>query len=406
MNHFTPAFLQTSARADKMSRFDTDDTRAVVLTCMTDLENWGQAWSNLDRQSTARLTYFQSYDWCSTWLKHHGADVTPHVIMVIQGRELVAVWPLMRQSLGFGLSCLCALGDPHTQYSNILTRDGHLNGATISILQQVLAATAGADQLVLNYVPEHSPLHLVLPGKSEVAILRNEAAHFNLQQFNSSADYHAQESKSQRRMRRKATALLQGLGDVRLEVLRPHHSQFSGMVTKCIAMKRMWLQRTGRIGMGLTHADHESFLGNLSGDRAAGDGAVLFVLMAGAKPVAFEFGLLQRGHYYSYLGSFAWGWRHASPGSLQIAMTIDWLIDHGVQTFDLLGNPENYKQTWTDATVALASFEKSFTWRGAIYGAVWTRQARPTLKTLYKAMPASWRSSLNIVRQLDFGPVL
>jgi CelD/BcsL family acetyltransferase involved in cellulose biosynthesis len=406
MLNMPEVFVRPPEISDRLYQYNTDGVKVVILNSMAKMLEWQTPWQELERHSTAALIYFQSFDWCKTWLLHHGEYATPHVIIAIEHGAVVAVWPLMLQRNALGLKALRSIGDPHTQYANILTATGCLNPAVCKAVSDTLQNTATADLLHINYVPAHSALKAILPAESDIATLQNEAAHFDLRQFQTSADYGVQESKSQRRMRKKATTLLSGLGAVRLEVVRPGSAQFAGLVEKCFAMKLLWLQRTGRIGMGLMEPSHEVFLSNLPGSTSALEGTIVFALMAGNKPVAIEFGMLNHGHYYSYLGSFAWGWRHASPGSLQIAKTIDWLIDNGVKTFDLMGNPENYKQTWTSQKVCLSSHIVGFTFRGKCHGAVWISALRPALKKTYRLMPSSLRSAMNMLRKTIFMPVL
>lgn len=401
----TPLPSTTSSISDAgLYQTDTPDVRVCLLTSISDMLRWAELWIDLDRRTSASMVYFQSYEWCRTWMLAQNENSIPQILMVIEHGALVAVWPLMRQKLGGGLFALRALGEPHTQYANILTENGTLSSACISAIQHSLKHIQNVDTLILTYVPQTSLLVKVLPKKSTVASMANEACYLELLLFKDAADYWVKAGKRKRYNRKKAIAILSDLGEVRLEVYRPGMANYEAMIAENLAMKNVWLRQTGRFSIGLTASYHQDFINALPG--ANDDGAILFALMAGNRPIAFEFGFLQNGHFNCYMTSYGWGYRYASPGTLLIGMVIEWLIDRGAKTFDLLGNPEDYKRSWTNVALPLSGHIYNFTWAGALYGNVWSRSLRPTLKALYRRVPQALRTSINIVRKLNIPVVL
>jgi CelD/BcsL family acetyltransferase involved in cellulose biosynthesis len=140
----------------------------------------------------------------------------------------------------------------------------------------------------------------------------------------------------------------------------------------------------------------ERFLGKLIGCPKAREGACLSVLRAGERVVALELGFLRRRHYYSYMGSFDWDLRDLSPGKVQMEMTVCWLIDNGAEAYDLLANPAEYKQSWSNREIALKAFAVPFSWKGRVYAGTWLTRLRPALKRLWHAAPLAWRRMLNV----------
>jgi CelD/BcsL family acetyltransferase involved in cellulose biosynthesis len=155
----------------------------------------------------------------------------------------------------------------------------------------------------------------------------------------------------------------------------------------------------------LDQGDHAEFLAGLSGSPEDPDGPYLFALTAAGSPVAIEIGFLRNGHYYSYLGGFDWSLRHASPGKMQMEMTVSWLIDNGAKAFDLLANPTGYKEHWTNSTIALSGHVLNFTSAGRAYTGIWTRNLRPVIKKGFEALPADVRVGLGVVRKMDSWPI-
>lgn len=384
------------------SHSGTTDLRAVCLRSLAEMDAWASAWRELDASSSAPHRYFQSHDWCHNWLVNHGnAKLSPLVVLLLRGTRLVAVLPLMRVRCFAALSVLRSLGEPHTQYGNVLTRNGVLTCDEITAMQVVLFRESGADSIIVNYVPDGSPLTQILGASTRASELHNRAAQFDLQEFKSPQDYRSSLSKSRRRARRKAEAALSEFGEVRLEILRPGDTGHAAAVAHCVALKKNWIKHTGRIGAGLDYEGHARFLSALPA-TATREGGIVFVLKAGPIAVASEVGFLQDGHYYSYLGSFMWSLRHASPGTLQIELALEWLMDNGARTFDFLGNPMQYKAQWSNREVALSCHIHNLTRAGRLYTSLWVRRIRPRLKTLYHHLPAPARRSFAIFREIDF----
>lgn len=372
-----------------------------TLTSLEHMERVSEAWQKLEQASTAPLTWFQTYQWCSNWIRVHGNDeYWPRIYMLYEGNELVAIWPLMIEKSTTGIKILRSLGEPHSQYANILTRDGKLTDAQALILRSALPASR-ADTIVLNLVPEGSPLAKVMPATSETVELKNEAANLELAQFKKASDFLEAASKSLKKNRKRGLGILAREGEVHLQVFRPGTPKYDEYIKTCLELKAAWIGRTGRVSFGLAFQDHNSFLSSLPVGKDSSDGPIVFVLFAGKKPVAYELGFLHHTHYYCYLGSFVWRYRDASPGKIQMEMTIGWLIDHGAKSYDLLANPADYKKNFSSATVPLTGYAWSLTFAGRAHSVIWTRTVRPIVKRLHGKLPAEFRKGLNIVSKLE-----
>jgi CelD/BcsL family acetyltransferase involved in cellulose biosynthesis len=372
-----------------------------TLTSLEHMERVADEWQRFEQASTAPIAWFQTYQWCSTWMRVHGKnDYSPHIYLLYEGNELVAVWPLMLERSTAGIKVLRSLGEPHSQYANILTRDGKLSEAQALILRSALQASR-ADSIVLNLVPEGSPLKMVMPSEHETAELTNEAAYLDLTQYKKASDFIESASKSVKKNRRRGMGILGREGEVRLEVVQPGTPKYEEHIKTCLDLKAAWIGRTGRISFGLAFPDHARFLSCLRLAEGSDDGPKMFVLFAGKKPVAYEIGFLHRGHYYCYLGSFVWRYRDASPGKIQMEKTIEWLIENGAASYDLLANPADYKKNFSSATVPLTGYAWSLTLAGKAHSAIWTKTIRPIVKRLHGKLPADLRRGLNIVSKLE-----
>ena len=373
----------------------------IRLESLADMAKAEATWRQLDLITTAPFVWFQSFEWCYNWMRQHGgAHCQPLVFMLKDSEEATALLPLMHVKSRLGLIKLRVLGDPHTQYANILTRAPVLDHDSRTALRHVLAHEPGLDQAVFNMVPEASALAQVLAGDRPLTRLANFASQLDLTRFGGPDAYDASVGKKTARNLRRAMRQLEEIGPVTLNAIRPADPAFPTLVKRCLTMKTTWLEQTGRMSSGLSHASHGQFLSAMQ--SAGGDGPLAFALMLGNKPIAIELGFLQRGHYYAYIGAFTWNLRNLSPGKLQMHMSIRWLIGAGVKTLDLLGNPADYKQHYANRHTALASYVMAPTLRGRIYTRLWTSFARPAVKTLFHLLPEPWRISMHVIRKLEY----
>jgi CelD/BcsL family acetyltransferase involved in cellulose biosynthesis len=194
------------------------------------------------------------------------------------------------------------LGEPHTQYGNILTETGTLSSKHMKMFETALASNMACDGLVCNYVPAGSALEQLMGTSRRMSRLDNQSLMVDLAKFSNAAAYDASLSKNTTKNLRRRRKHLEDMGALKFDVLRPDDQGYGAAIHEGIAMKQQWLAETGRLGLGLKHAGHAAFLTNIPQLAEAGDGPLAFVLSVAGKAVATELGFLQRGHYYSYMG--------------------------------------------------------------------------------------------------------
>jgi CelD/BcsL family acetyltransferase involved in cellulose biosynthesis len=373
-----------------------------VLTTLAQMADQKNLWSGLDRRSSATLVWFQSFDWCYTWMCHNQHSCTPHVLMLVEHGKAVAILPLMLKITPWRAKILLMLGDPHSQYGNLLTETGVLRQHQLKQFETVLAAQGQWDGLVLNHVPTGSALEHLMITARRMERLDNQSMVVDLATHESVESYSKSLSKNTFKNLRRRRKHLEDLGALSFKALRPTDSGFSAAIDNCVAMKQQWLQATGRIGSGLKDESFSEFLKNIGPPVEGKDGPLAFVLSIDKQVVAVELGFLQRGHYYSYMGAFDLALRQHAPGRLQIHETIGWLIEQGAQSMDLLANPTEYKRDVANLSIALSCFARSRTLLGALYVSFWAGWGKPKLKRAFSAIPEPWRAALNTMRKSEY----
>ncbi|MBB4051799.1 CelD/BcsL family acetyltransferase involved in cellulose biosynthesis [Devosia subaequoris] len=360
-----------------------------VLGTLDEIEAVAAAWRELEAECADPLGYFQSYDWCCNWIREFCGQGThkPYVVTLRHGDVLVALWPLMIVEAA-GLKRLETLGAPHSQYCGALVRRGYASAAQIAKQMRDVVRASECDVSVLRAVVEGTALSELVAGDSQVRGTENVASMLDLSAYGSVEDYTAQLGKLQKRNRNRRRNHLARLGPLHFEVIWPDHAEFSTLVRQCTEMKRRWLAETHRLSAGFSMQGYEDFLARLGGDEAELNGACLSVLRAGDQVVAMELGFIQQRHYYAYIGGFDWDLRNLSPGKVQMDMTVGWLIENGVQAYDLLINPADYKASWTNRSLAVTTRAQALSWKGRIYTSAWLPRVRPALKWLHGRIPA------------------
>lgn len=377
-----------SAQAGAADRLNTK-----VLDSLAAIDAAAGAWRDLETRCEGGLTYFQTLSWCRNWVAHfsRAGRVTPHIRTVWRGDVMVAVWPLMVNVGRLGVRRLECLGDPHTQYANMLCDAAEDARTVMHMLMVGLEREARCDVVVLNAVPAHSPLGRVLKARNPRAAEDNAAAILDLSGFASPQAYLDSLGKSQKRNRNRRLNRLSRFGALDFAVLWPGDPDYAAHLATCMAMKRRWLRETGRYSTGFAFRGYEAFLASLEGDAESRTGACLAVLSCDGRAVAAELGFIRHGHFYSYIGGFDWDLRDYSPGKVIMGMVVAWLIENRVSAYDLLGNPADYKQSWSNRAVPLGAHAIARSWRGRIYAGAWLRGLRPAAKRFYGAVPETLR---------------
>jgi CelD/BcsL family acetyltransferase involved in cellulose biosynthesis len=372
---------------------NNESIRFRRLTTLAEVDAVSFDWRALEDRCSDRLTYFQSHDWCRGWLAAfagHGTATRCRIETVWLGDRLVAVWPLMMRRVR-GIRVLENLGAPHSQYCNLLCEDAQEEHAFTRELVERVAQDPDCDVAVFHPVPHQSKLGVLLRARPTMRGFNDRSALLDLTVFPDSHAYRSSGGKLKKRNRARRRNHLARTGELGFQVIWPNDPRFAALVRQCAAMKRTWLRETARASSGFSFADLDQFLSALVGDRDVLNGACLSVLTAGDRTVAMELGFIRSGHYYSYLGSFDWSLRHLSPGKVQMEMTVGWLIDHGVKTYDLLGGEGDYKQSWTSHSLALDGYSLPFSWKGRFYAQAWLPVIRPLAKRFFLSLPGRVR---------------
>ncbi len=380
---------------------DEATTRQIIKTALTieDVAQLEDDWRDLERRSNESFCFFQTYEWCYNWLrKNEHSDVwsvqgcRPVIVTVFEDGQLQLVCPMMKCRLTGGVTILTVVGEPHTQYGNVLLAPVADPTPWFKALWQELGRIPDVDTIRFNAVPAKSPFASFLSAHATRVEVPNETAFMDFSSFPDWAAFQSTQGTSMRRGRAKRRNKLAREGDVTFHVLRQGDEGFTDAVIDAARMKQDWLRETGRVSLGVSWTLLAEFLAEYPRNPDPSSGIIAHAIRLDGRNIAIEVGFIRNQEYYSFLGGFDWEMNAFSPGKIQIEMSFRWFLENGIRRFDFLPNPADYKAGWTNERMAVFGFVYHNTLRGRLNEALFGAAARQKVKQIYYRIPKNFRA--------------
>lgn len=285
-------------------------------------------------QASPLGTPFQSRTWIQTWAKHFSADRNLQTIVVHEGNDLVALYPLVA---GFApWMPLRPAGVGPSDYLQPLTisDDESLMGTVVDVLHEL----SKKHLLDLHQLPGDHPF---LAGLRECRSV-SQATCLVLDLPNSYEDYVAGLSKSLRYDVRRLEG--KALKERNATVEWMSAEQADEFADQFFALHRLRWKSRGLPG---------AFFGK--GERfqrdwmrqAVQDGTVIMNrLVAEGKPVGCVYAMRSGHTTYFYQAGMDPDASSLSPGTILVSKMIQRAIEDGYTTFDFMRGDEPYKRRW------------------------------------------------------------
>ena len=384
-----------------------DDLSAVgyAFETLTELQAFDRLeteWRMLEDLPENRFCYFQSFDWCRSWSKawqssfaeRAGDSFGPLILTIRKDGQLVSLWPLMRVRGRLGVKLVRFLGEPLSQYGNILVNRSACPPEQINAAFEYPCALGEVDCVILDRMPIASPLART-PGEREVMASEADfSSVLDLTEYGDYETYLASLSKTGRRRRRKSRRALAELGEVEFKLFRAGDEDYSAILRQALRFKLAWLNETGRRQSRIADPRTEATLLTLAGDLENRTGAIAAALFLDGQPIAIEIGMIEKNHYYSYIGAFDLRYANYSPGKIEMDMMIEWSFRNGIEGYDFLANPTDYKDAYTNSRIDLVAVMRSSSLKGRLFLDYWERQLRPAAKRGFLRLPATMRRAI------------
>lgn len=369
--------------------------KAVILD---EISVVASAWKELRGRQTAP-NFYQSYEWCSAWIRSCSAAGRPEMVRTVtvwQGDRLVLLWPLALRSLG-PFRVLHSLGEPATQYSDVLVDDSPLAAAWFESAWKAIFTMDGVDALHLKHVRWDSSLERLTPKKQRWLQLLSDSSPFIVKTPESGEVI----PRCQRRNRsgRSISSLkrhmkkLQSFGAVTFEdVPRCNHR---AAVQQALALKSDWLDARGMASAGYLHPGNRNTILTL----AEGGHFMISRMLVGDETAAIEVGVADRGHYYSMIQSYDQRFASQSPGRLLLWHLLE--KSDGIEKFDFLPPNLPHKSEWTEWSTDVTDYVVPLTMRGWLI-ARYLVSVRGMLVTTFDRLPTPLRRRLSRLKTVFY----
>lgn len=377
--------------------------RDPMLRIMIDIERDASAlaveW--LRFQERAAGTFFQTYQWCSTWLETAGAAQNAAALIVV-GRdpagELMFLLPFCVRRRQ-GCRVLEWMGGQQMTYGYGLYDRRFLRHARSWFAAEgwaILGRLAEVDAIDLAEMPaiweDHAhPLTgwFSLAGPNSSYVLKLEG--------DFDAVYARKRSGETRRGNRKRDARL--FKAAKIEVGMPRDREHAHrLIEEMFAQQRSRLAESGIHGV---FNDHERQFVHRLIDLPDSLQPVLlpYYMTADDELEAVALGGLHGGGFWALISSLGSPrLRRYSPGDALLRRTIEVCCGMGLKFFDFSSGSFDYKLAWADEEIPLHHAVRGLTWRG--YAWALARCARLTAKRLVKRTPFLWTTLLKTRRAL------
>ena len=324
--------------------------RVEVINTLDGMEALASDWSALEAR-TPEATGFQSFAWCHGWMKAAlgtGKSCAPRIVAVYENGRLVMLWPVQTTKFPF-VTVARWIGEPITQYGDILAEEGHARFRWRKAAEQVILQWSDVDLFLFARLRADG-VFVRSGGVSSNEAGSHLAPFVDLQGSLEPAHRH-------KSLERRAKQLAK-LGAVRFaEITEP--DQREEMTRLAITMKLGWLRSRRRFSAALSDSTVVQFLTEL-----ARNGFLrIHCVWVDNRVAAIELGFGGATHR-SLLGCFDVEFAEGSPGHTLTSKLIDRLRSEGATRLDLLWPSEGYKSNFATGATPIVAHVIPTTLRG------------------------------------------
>ncbi|HEU0157690.1 MAG TPA: GNAT family N-acetyltransferase [Hyphomicrobiaceae bacterium] len=360
-------------------------------------------WNDLFARAGRDTHVFQTFNWNWHWANHYlsaAPKAAKPALAIVTGRRrgrLVLLWPLVIARHG-GLSVVRWMGEPVSQYGDVLIEDAPDKAAVLMQSWRFLASELGATAISLRKVRADAN---VAPLLASLGLEQVDGAVAPYLDLASAPDFAAYERRYSQKARKNRRRLLRRLEEQGAVVVTRHAggSEARDAARAAIALKRAWTHTTARLAPALADPRFGAFFADVAdgGSRPAGCAVTMLRCQDAVAGIAID--VTCRGHRAAHIIVHDPALKHLSPGTLLLREWIRAASAERIATFDLLAPAYAYKGDWADASMPVSDYAGGFSWRGSLYARLYLGWLRPRLKGALEALPRltreweRWRQS-------------
>lgn len=353
-------------------------------------------WTGLFDRCATSSQLFQSHAWLWHWTRHFLAppDVSLAIVTARRNGRLVLVWPLARRCGAGGLSRLDWMGEPVSQYGDVLVEPGADALPLMRDAWTFLRTRLPADLVNLRKTRADAAVAPLLAEIGARASCRDSAPFADLSTpggFTAYAD--ARWSAKTRKNRRRQMRRLEEIGPVAVQRLTSG-AEAARLASHAIKTKRAWLGDRGLVSPALANPAYESFFAAVAAGGEHPAGCRVSQLAVNGEPAALEIAIRCRERLAVHIIAYEPAFERGGAGAALMEDAIRQAFADGVTCFDLLGPGGGYKDEWSDGAVEMADWTLALSLKGRLYARGWLTMLRPRLKAIANGMPKPLRKLL------------
>jgi CelD/BcsL family acetyltransferase involved in cellulose biosynthesis len=378
-------------RAEHRTRCSTDSSAFTVIADRADFAALKQEWNSLFARAGRPHQLFQAYDWLRLWADHYLDKRTRLSIVIARDHgRLVMIWPLVAIRRA-GLIRLCWMGEPVSQYGDVLVEDGPDRSYLLS-QGWAFVKSLGADFIHLRKTREDAVVFALLREAGAQSIAMAAAPYLDLASTPNYEAYQLRYPAKQRARRRSLLRRFQERGGVAFERHGAGRAA-TGLVLQALQLKQKWLIARGIVAQVLQDSRFGSFLLDAA-NRGITPAVHVSAVCCNGETAAVEVSLECKNHRVAYLISYDIALAQYGVGIIAAEDSIRTAHASGLARFDLLTPADAYKLQWSDASVEVHDWAMPFSPAGKIYVRVWLAVVKERLKRGVKRWPTWLRRSL------------
>lgn len=361
-----------------------------IVTTRQEFEELATPWQRLWPAGTANRNVFSTHAWHRLYLSRYNATGSAQafklaiVVGEIDGQTELII-PLTQQRR-FGVTTLKWIGDPVSQYGDVLIGDLENKQDTIEQGLAFAARETRSDCLILERVHVDSAISISFHSKNAIALRKHRAPKAEFSFFESADAYVGRLSSGRRKKQRRLWRRLSDVAPLKFDVLLPG-PEAKIRTEQALAMKRAMLALQGTYSRGFSNPDFIPFFLEAAADPSAGVGFEIATLVSGDKLVAAEIGFRNAGTYVAHIGVFDNNYRKFAPGHLLMEKIMRRLFELGVETYDFLPPDDEYKSEWGTSAADVTDFAIPVTSTGYVYCQM-EKLRQPLTSLAKRAIPA------------------
>ncbi len=365
--------------------------KVQILTNLHHISQFEKEWRQLEDRCAKPTNVFQTYDWCSNWVKSCASDndcYKIYIVTITQNNKCVLIWPMMTTCSG-PFHILRWLSEPYSQYGDVLLDPSCNTQEVLNLGFAQIKSHPKANSVRFRHVREDAYIADFLKQHAQPDNHIDYAPCLEIEKFPTEKAYETRYNKSQRRRRKRIRKSLEKFGPVDFSI-NSKGTKFLNTLKLAITEKRTWLKERGLYSKPIMSDDLETFFTNLAENGQTVETRASH-LAAGEKDASFEIGLRFKNYHFGYITAHNAHLTDLSPSRLHMDLSQRSAINDGLDTFDLMVPSDPHKKTWSSTRVQTRDYFTDLNFMGIVYDVGYLKVVRPSVRWLYLRAPSNIR---------------